>query len=158
MVALIHKQAHSDFSEGTAQAKQRKGKTMNKYDPAGVFAHNLLIELGISTAIRIDHSFGRNKIEVKVARTGNVLATIELRKVAFDGLYWNGTEFWLSLNGGEFEDYSLSGSFGMSLAIRGMKRFPKPRNNKRAWSPIVLTDSAKEQAEITRNTIANYAL
>lgn len=131
---------------------------MNRYDAAGQFAHNLLIELGNTTAIRIDHSFGQNVIEVKVARTGNTIATIELRKVAFDGLYWNSTEFWLKLNDGEWEDYSLSGSWAMALAIQGMRRFPKPRNNKRAWSPIVLTDKAKEQAEITRNTIAHYAL
>ena len=139
-------------------ALSERGKTMNKYDPAARFATNLLIELGKNTAIRLDHSFGKNKIAVKVARTGNTIATIELRKVAFDGLYWNGTEFWLQLLDGEFEDYSLSGSFGIALAIMGMKRFPKPRNMKRSWSPIVLTDSAKAEAEISRATIAHYAL
>lgn len=141
-----------------ATPTKQKGKTMNKYDPAATFANNLLIELGNNTAIRLDHSFGKNVIHVKVARTGNTIATIEMRQVAFDGLYWNGTQFWLQLLDGEFEDYSLSGSFGMAVAIMGMRRFPKPRNMKRAWSPIVLSDSAKEQQEITRNTIAHYAL
>jgi len=131
---------------------------MNKYDPAARFATNLLLEMGNNTAIRLDHSFGKNKIEVKVARTGNTIATIEMRKVAFDGLYWNGTEFWLKIADGEFVDFSYSGSFGIALEIMKMRRFPKPRNMKRAWSPIVLSDEAKEAAEITRNTIAHYSL
>jgi hypothetical protein len=141
-----------------ATPTKQKGKTMNRFDPAATLANNLLIELGNNTAIRLDHSFGKNKIEVKVARTGNTIAVIEMRQVAFDGLYWNNTEFWLSLAGGEFQDFTFSGSFGMALEIQKMRRYPKPRNMKRNWSPIVLSDSAKEQAEITRATIAHYAL
>lgn len=131
---------------------------MTTHDAMAVFVRNLLAEFGNNTAIEIDHKYGMNVAYVVVTRTKNVIATVEIRNNGFDGKYWGGTEFWLKKLDGEWEDHTRGGSCTIAFEIAGMKRFPKPRNMKRSWSPIRLTESAKAELDIRRATMNGYFL
>ena len=134
---------------------------MTTHDAMAVFARNLLAEFGKNTAVEIDHRYGTNTAYVVVTRTKNVIATIEFRHNGllahnYDGRYWGGTEFWLKKLDGEWEDHTRGGSPSIALEVSRMKRFPKPRNMKRSWSPIRLTESAKQELDIRRATMNGY--
>jgi hypothetical protein len=100
------------------------------FDPAAIAARELLSHFGKNTAIRIDHRYGRNEIRVCVARTGNEIMSIEY--------------------GENFNAEAIANE------IKGMRKFPKPRNMKRAWSPIRLSEKAIKEAEIFKATIGGY--
>lgn len=95
----------------------------NSYDPSAQFANELLGYFARNTAVKIEHKFAGNTLEVKSARTGNVIATVSRDKGVFtvDGQF-------------DFVSLQFVASF-----IAGMRRFPKPRNTKKAWSPIRLS-------------------
>ena len=100
------------------------------FDPASSFARELLSMFGKNTAIEIHHKYGMTKIYVIIARTKNVLTEI---------------------------DY-VEGMNAESIAneVKAMKRYPRPRNMKRSWSPIRLTESAREELSIRRATMNGY--
>lgn len=91
------------------------------FDPTAIAAAELLSYFGKNTAVRIDHRYGASGMNVVVARTGNVIATIE--------------------------SYDFIRLQEVALEIQAMRKFPKPRNMKRAWSPIRLSEKAKEMME-----------
>jgi hypothetical protein len=84
---------------------------------------------GNNTAIRIDHRYGAKECAVISARTGNVIATVEL-------------------------DNSPMAIAVTAFQIMGSKKFPRNRKMNRTWSPIRLTAKAEADAEVTRATIA----
>jgi hypothetical protein len=102
------------------------------FDSTAKAAAELLSYFGKNTAVRIDHKYGHNTMHVVVARTGNVLATIDLS-------YSNKTmlHHW-------------------AAEIMAMKKFPRPRNMRRSWSPIRLPEAAKVEADIRRATMNGY--
>jgi len=100
------------------------------FDPASSFARELLSMFGKNTAIEIHHKYGQNKIFVIVARSKNVLAEYDYEE-------------------GDSAEF-------IANEIKAMKRFPRPRNMKRSWSPIRLTDSAREELSIRRATMNGY--
>ena len=98
------------------------------FDPAAIAARELLSYFGKNTAIRVDHKYGKEELSVIVARTGNVIATCAVG----DNL--------------EF----------IAAQIKAQRNFPKPRNMKRSWSPIRLSEKAKEELDIRRATMNGY--
>lgn len=103
----------------------------NSYDPSSEFASELLNYFARNTAIKIEHKFMGNTLEVKSARTGNVIATVVRDK----GIFTVDGEF-------DFFDLRFVATF-----ISGNRRFPKPRNTKKAWSPIRLNAKAVAMME-----------
>src|SRR4030095_26965 len=103
-------------------------RTMSSFDPASNKARELLSYFGRNTAIRVDHKYGSKLMSVMNARTGNLIAMVNI-------------------------DEDLQAA---ALEIKGMKKFPRVRNMKRAWSPIVLTPQALKEQDIRRATILNY--
>lgn len=87
------------------------------FDPAALFANELLSMFGKNTAVYVDHKYGQSELRVISARTGNVLAMVE---------YYEGIS-----------------AQSAALDIMAMKSFPKPRNMKRSWSPIRLSGKAE---------------
>lgn len=119
---------------------------MSTFDPASNISRELLSLFGRNTAIRIDHKYGADKVRVVSSRTGNTIAEIETT---------------LAYSLGERTVYLVDGIAYTTLeavatVIKGMKKFPKVRNMKRAWSPIVLTPQALKEQDIRRATILNY--
>jgi hypothetical protein len=100
------------------------------FDPAAIAARELLAHFGKNTAVRIDHKYGRNEIHVVVARTGRVISTVMLSD------YMN-LEF-------------------IAAEIMAQKNFPRPRNMKRSWSPIRLSEKAREEMDIRKATMNGY--
>lgn len=100
----------------------------NSYDPASITADSLLNYFSRNTALKVEHRFMSDTLEVKSARTGNVIATVKR-----DGELYvvDGVHDFLSL---EF----------VATFISGMRRFPKPKNTKKAWSPIRFNAKAIE--------------
>lgn len=94
----------------------------NTYDPASRYADELLSYFSRNTAITITHKFMGSQLEVKSARTGNVIATVLIHEtgIVVDELFTCPT---------------LESA---AVIIAGKKRFPKPKNTKKAWSPIRL--------------------
>jgi hypothetical protein len=113
----------------------QKGKSemSNSFDPAAIAARELLAHFGKNTAVRVDHKYGRNELCVVVARTGNEIATLD-----------------------EVNKKSASDLYLFAVMVMGMRKFPKPRNMKRAWSPIRLSEKAKEEMDIRRATMNGY--
>lgn len=101
------------------------------FDPTAIAAAELLSHFGKNTAVRIDHKYGTSKLCVIVARTGNTIAELDLE-----------------VHRASMEFYAAE--------IMAMKRFPKPRNMRRSWSPVRLTEAAKAEADITRATMNGY--
>lgn len=101
------------------------------FDPTAIAAAELLSHFGKNTAVRIDHKYGTNKLCVVVARTGNVIAELDL-----------------SVHKAPLDFYAAE--------IMAMKRFPRPRNMKRSWSPIRVTEAAKAELDIRRATMNGY--
>jgi hypothetical protein len=91
------------------------------FDPASSFARELLSMFGKNTAVYLDHKYGHDTIRVVVARTGNIIAQVE---------YYEGIS-----------------AHSAALDIMAMRSFPKPRNTKRSWSPIRLSEKAREMME-----------
>ena|SRR5689334_19954223 len=121
------------------------------FDPAAIAAAELLSMFGKNTAIRIDHKYGRNEIRVCVARTGNEIATVKLdSSLAYEYVDFARTD-------DTFTVHPQSVAF-VADSIKAMKRFPKPRNMKRSWSPIRLSEKAKEENDIRRATMNGYFL
>jgi hypothetical protein len=104
---------------------------MSTFDPAERAARELLSYFGKNTAILVTHSYGSTVLFVKSARTGNVIAEIDLSK-------------------------SNMTMHHFALEVMASKKFPRVRNMKRAWSPIVLTPQALKEQDIRRATILNY--
>lgn len=122
---------------------------MTTFDPAAIAAKELLSYFGKNTAVRVDHKYGRNELHVIVARTGNVIATIKFDK----NLAMEYVDF--AKTGDTFIVHPDSLCF-VADSIKAMKRFPKPRNMKRSWSPIRLSEKATKDLEIMRATIGGY--
>ena len=109
------------------------------FDNTAIAAAELLSHFGKNTAVRIDHKYGTSKLCVIVARTNNEIAVVDIND----------------------DSYAVSNVRTKSLeeiarVIMGNKRFPKPRNMRRSWSPIRLTDDAKAEADISRATMNGY--
>lgn len=101
----------------------------NSFDAAAFTAAELLGYFQRNTAVTVTHAFGGATLLVKSARTGNTIATVKREKV-------NGTVLYVVDN---FDFLSLEIAAGF---IRGMARFPKPKNTRRHYSPIRLTPEA----------------
>lgn len=110
------------------------------FDSSAKAAAELLSYFGKNTAVRIDHKYGTSKLCIIVARTGNTIAEVMIQDkgIVVDEL---------------FVTPSLEAAANL---IKGKKRFPKPRNMKRSWSPIRLTDAAKAESDIRRATMNGY--
>jgi hypothetical protein len=91
------------------------------FDSTAKAAAELLSYFGKNTAVRIDHKYGHNAMDVVVARTGRVISTVMLSD------YMN-LEF-------------------TAAEIMAQKNFPRPRNMKRSWSPIRLSVKAQEMMD-----------
>jgi hypothetical protein len=101
-----------------------------------VYARNLLAEFGNCTTVYID--ILGTVIEVRRSRDHHVIAQVELGNVDFNGQYWGSTT--VSLDG--VEQQNLSSEL-LALEIRSRKSFPRSRNFKRSWSPVVYNASTK---------------
>lgn len=109
------------------------------FDPAAIAAKELLAHFGKNTAIRIDHKYGMNKLSVIVARTGNEIAVVSVENGAYAV--------------SNVRTHSLE---EIARVIQGQKKFPRPRNMKRSWSPIRVTEAAKQELDIRRATMNGY--
>ncbi len=110
------------------------------FDSTSVKAAELLSYFGKNTCVTIRHNYGSNELQVLSARTNNVIAEISKND--------NGV-------------YSIDGMTCIDLAdvaqyVMSQKKFPKNRKMNKAWSPIRLTERAKADAEITRQTALNW--
>jgi len=114
------------------------------FDSLSILANNLLAEFGNNTAITVTHNYGGKCIEVKSARTNNVIAEVEV-DAQFDGKYW--PKLSLICDGQEH-----MGTDSLAYQIMAMRKFPKNRKMNKAWSPIRLTAKAQADAEITKAT------
>jgi hypothetical protein len=124
-----------------------KGKTM--FDSSSIAAAELLSMFGKNTCVTLTHNYGANNIEVRSARTNNVIAEVILdSSLAY-----------------EYVDYSTNGTTitahpmhmqEVAECIKAMRKFPKNRKMAKAWSPIRLTAKAQADAEITRQTALNW--
>lgn len=103
------------------------------FDSTAIAAVELLSHFGKNTAVRIDHKYGRNELSVVVARTGNVIAELD-----------------------NVKEKSGSDLYLFAVMVMAMKKFPRPRNMRRSWSPIRIMEQAKADAELTRRTISGY--
>ena len=92
---------------------------------------------GKNTCVTLRHNYGSDVVDVLSARTGNVIAEVDFSTLA--------PEIGHSIE-------------AIAISIMGMKKFPRNRKMNRSWSPIRLTPKAQADAEITRATIANFAL
>lgn len=110
------------------------------FDPAAIAAAELLSMFGKNTAIRIDHKYGQHEIRVCVARTGNVISDVMIHEkgIVIDELFIA-------------PDMETAAN-----VIKGKKKFPKPRNMKRSWSPIRLSEKAREELDIRKATMNGY--
>jgi hypothetical protein len=100
------------------------------FDSTAKAAAELLSYFGKNTAVRIDHKYGTSTMNVVSARTGNIIREVVVTADT---------------------DLHL-----VAVVTMAQKNFPKPRNMKRSWSPIRLTEAAKVEADISRATMNGY--
>src|SRR4030095_9751908 len=107
---------------------------MNAYDPASFTAAELLGYFNKNTAVKVEHVFGKDKLTVKSARTGNVIATVE--RDHDHGLYFVD---------GQYDFLSLEMAAGYIILH---PRFPKPKPRNKSFSPIRLNAAAIRMQEL----------
>lgn len=107
---------------------------MNAYDPASFTAAELLGYFNKNTAIKVEHTFGKDKLVVKSARTGNIIATVE--RDHDHGLYFVDEQF-------DFLSLEIAANYIMMNA-----RFPKPKRRNKSFSPIRLNVAALKLQEL----------
>lgn len=103
------------------------------FDSTSTKAAELLSYFGRNTAVTVQHRYGTNECVVLSARTGNVIAEVEL-------------------------DDSPMAIAAEAYRIMGMRKFPKGRKMNKAWSPIRLTAKAQADAEIAQATAVHWTI
>ena len=91
------------------------------FDSTAIAAAELLSHFGKNTAVRIDHKYGTDSMNVVSARTGSVIREVTVTADT---------------------DLHL-----VAIVTMAQKNFPRPRNMKRSWSPIRLSENAVKAME-----------
>lgn len=94
------------------------------YDYSSLKAAELLSYFGKNTAVTLTHNYGNDVVEVRSARTNNVIESIE-NITALDSV----------------------ALYILATSIMKNKKFPRNRKMNKAWSPIRFSAASKAMME-----------